>query len=326
MKRITGILLLIPVLAFAADNGPQDARIWLDKMAHAMKSLNYEGTFVHLQDNQVEAMRIYHGVDEQGEHERLLSLTGEAREIVRDNDVLRCILPDSRAVVVEKSRSRKYIPAALLEIGSKLGAFYDFKVLGMDRMVGMSAHVIGVMPRDPYRYGYRLWLDEKTGMLLKSDLVNEQGDVVEQLMFTNLMLHKKIPVHLLKPAISGRNFTWYKDSSKPETLNRKKEWKVTHLPAGFMMSMHQNHGLPMSKMPVEHFMFTDGLSSISVYIEKPEHVKEILKGASRMGAVNAYGTMVAGHQVTVMGEVPQAAVTMIGKSVQYVPAAGQRKE
>lgn len=320
IKRILALLLLVPVLALAADSSSEDARKWLDKMAYAMKSLNYEGTFVHLQDNQIEAMRIYHGVDEQGEHERLLSLTGEAREIVRDNDVLRCILPDSRAVVVEKSRSKHYIPAALLEIGSKLGSHYDFKVLGMDRMVGMTAQVVGVMPRDPYRYGHRLWLDEHTGMLLKSDLVNEQGEVVEQLMFTSLKLQKKIPMHQLKPAISGRNFTWYNDNSEAVTVGNKKAWSVTQLPAGFMMSMHQNHGLPTSKMPVEHLMFTDGLSSVSVFIEKPEHVKEILKGASRMGAVNVYGTMVAGHQVTVMGEVPQAAVVLIGESVRYSPA------
>lgn len=319
MKALIALLICWPLWALAGDAA--QARLWIDRMSNAMKTLNYEGTFVHFQNNQVEAMRIYHGVDDEGEYERLLSLTGAAREIIRDNDMLTCILPDSRSVVAEKSRPRQYIPQALVDAGSRLERFYQFRLLGKDRMVGMPARVLDIMPRDQYRYGYRLWLDEKTGLLLKSDLINEHGEAVEQMMFTSIRLLNRMPKRQLQPALIGKDFQWFSDHSSKtiEVMPEKKAWSVSSLPEGFMLSMYKDHGMPASKMPVEHLMFSDGLSSVSVYIEKPEQVREVLKGVSRMGAMNAYGTMVAGHQVTVMGEVPQAAVIMIGDAVQYNP-------
>ena len=126
--------------------------------------------------------------------------------------------------------------------------------------------------------------------------------------------------------ISGKNFKRFESSKKDlpfpeidESLVRKSEWKVAHVPGGFVMSMQKEHSLPTNRMSVEHMVFTDGLSSISVFIEKPDEAKEIFEGVSHMGAVHAYGTMIAGHQVTVVGEVPKAAVMIIGDSVQYNP-------
>lgn len=324
-KQLLFALLFYPVSVFSVDTSTEAIQ-WLEKMAVAMKTLNYEGTFVYVHKGQIESLKIIHRKDASGEQERLFSLNGAAREILRVNDTLTCILPDSRAVMVEKSRPKQYISPALLTITRKLGNFYEFMMLGEDRIANRSAQIIAVYPKDPYRYGYRLWLDKQTGILLKSDLVNAKGTALEQVMFTQMDILEHIPDSHLKPLISGENYQWFETTKQPvsstsedEQFLQKSGWKVAHVPGGFTMSMQKKHSLPTNKMPVEHMVFTDGLSSISVFIEKLQDAREILDGVSHMGAVHAYGTMVAGHQVTVVGEVPEAAVVIIGNSVQYNP-------
>lgn len=318
MRRWTAIVLLLLTFGAAAEEIPDQAREWLQRMVRAVKELNYEGVFVYAHGNQLESMRIVHGADGDGEHERVVSLNGAAREILRDDNVLTCILPDSRSVVVEKSRPKRFVPEQLLNLDEALSGLYEFQVRGTDRVAGRTARLLVIQPRDDFRYGYRLWLDEDTGMLLKSDLINTDGQVLEQMMFTELHIRDRIDQAQLQPSISGQGFKWYQPKeANVEPRENAKRWRVAELPPGFHMSMRAEHPMPMSAMPVEHLMYTDGLASVSVYIEQRGTVQEALNGASRMGAVNAFGVQVAGHQATVMGEVPRATVEMIARTLQY---------
>ena len=322
------ILLLVStgVVAASDETDTSDsARQWLDRMSHAIKTLNYEGTFVYIHDNQLEAMHIIHSHNEHGEQERLLSLAGSPREIIRDNDLLTCILPDASAVVVEKSRPKEYLPTGLHKITQSLKQYYRFSVIGDDRMAGRDAKIIQVQPRDPYRYGYGLWIDRQTDMLLKSDLLDEAGDAVEQVMFTNISIGEDIDSSQLKPTIDANGFKWFReDKTNDRAKESKSGWYVDKLPDGFKMGMKKKHAMPMDEMPLEHLMYTDGLSSVSVFIEKIEKGKPMLEGLSNMGAVNAYGTEVDGHHITVVGEVPKSAVKMIGDHVRYKPQPQSR--
>jgi len=319
-------LWIISVTVAVAEN---DATQWLQRMATAIKTLNYKGTFVYIHGRQVEAMTIVHKVDELGEREKLMSLNGAAREIIRDQNKLICILSDNKSVIIEKSRARKIIPDALLMISAKLRKHYRFVVIGNGRMTGRKAKIIAVEPRDKYRYGYRLWLDKRSAMLLKSDVINDKGQVVEQLMFTNLTIVKNIDDSALKPEVAHKDFKVFKQLKKARVQNAPKAWRVSRLPVGYKMKMYTTHDMRTSKMPVDHFVYTDGLSIVSVYIEKPSPDKSKQKGENRfligatsMGAINAYGREVAGYQITVVGEVPKASVMLIGRSVEYI---GSRK-
>jgi sigma-E factor negative regulatory protein RseB len=287
-------------------------------MSAAIKTLNYEGVFVYIHGKQMETMLIVHSNTEGVEKERLLSLAGAPREILRNNDRLVCILPDSQSVVVEKSRPKNYLPTGFQHVTSELKRYYNFSVVGKERMTGRQATVIEVHPKDPYRYGYQLWLDEDTGMLLKSDLVNENGEAVEQIMFTEINIKDEIPDEQLEPTISSQGYKWFKQDEQTEVGEIKdSQWEVMRLPAGYMQGMHETHGLPTSRMPVEHLMFTDGISSVSVYIEEMSKSKPMMKGFSQIGAVNAYTTIMSSHYVTVVGEVPKSAVKLIADSVRY---------
>jgi sigma-E factor negative regulatory protein RseB len=317
LRNLVAAWIVLFAFAATADSSEKQALALLERMSVAMKTLNYEGVFVFIHGKQMETMHIVHSNDNGIEKERLLSLAGAPREILRNNDRLICILPDSKSVVVEKSLPKNYLPTGLQHVTTELKRYYTFSVMGKERMTGRQAVMIDVHPKDPYRYGYHLWLDELTGMLLKSDLVNENGEAVEQVMFTQISIKDHIPEENLEPTISSKGFKWFKEDQQIKaTSKQQSRWTVMKLPAGYMQGMHKTHGLPTSRMPVEHLMFTDGISSVSVYIEEMNKSKPMMKGFSSIGAVNAYTTVMSNHYVTVVGEVPRAAVKMIADSVR----------
>lgn len=320
------VLLAAPALAQqqAADASAEQAREWLERMRQAVRDLNYEGTFVYRHRGQLETMRIIHRSSVAGERERLYSLNGAAREIIRDDSRVTCILPDDRAVVVDRRETQnpfaELVPADI----ERLGQHYRFAVLGDGRIAGRDAKSIAIWPRDEFRYGYRFWIDRETGLLLASNLFNELADPVEQLMFTSLSTPEEIPDEHLEPSINGEGFTWYREQrlpAKPEpTTLESAGWTAERLPPGFELVAAEARALPAGERPVTHLLYSDGLATVSVYIE-PRGNLQPFKGHSRMGAVNAYGRTVAQHQVTVVGEVPAATVEFIGQAMR--PDHGQ---
>jgi len=179
---------------------------------------------------------------------------------------------------------------------------------------------VEINPKDLYRYGYRLWIDESSNLLLKSELVDSQGAVLEQMMFTQIEIVDEIPDAMLKPAISGESFTWHGDDEKIEKDGEiDRSWQVANMPSGFVVSARYKQQMPNSSQPAEHVIISDGLASVSVYIEPFNAESQSFVGASRMGAVNIFGLIQQDHQVTVVGEVPMSTVEMISKSIRYVP-------
>ena len=157
-----------------------EVKALLERMAEAVRVLDYQGTFVYLQNNQLEALEIEHRRGESGTRERLFSLNGSAREVVRDGATVTCILPDLDSVLVDQRVAQGSFPD-LLGIGiDELAENYRFEWLGHDRVAGRAAQVVAIVPRDNLRYGYRLYLDRDSGLPLKLDLMDEAGDPVEQ--------------------------------------------------------------------------------------------------------------------------------------------------
>jgi sigma-E factor negative regulatory protein RseB len=309
-------LLFLPLLAFASDHHAQ-VQEWLKKMHTAAHTLNYEGTFVYGQKDQLSSMRIIHSASDKEEKERLVSMDGSGREVIREGDSVTCILPDTKTVVVEKSRPASQFPPMFPTSIERLTPNYNFKVVDGSRVAGRKTQKIVITPKDNMRYGHHLWVDKETGLLLKTHLLNEKSNKLEQFMFTQINFFDQIPASWLMPAVSGKDFNWYEAQNPESNIEKKKSsWKVDALPKGFMPDMQRKHMTPSNSMPVEHMVFTDGLSSISVFIEKDADKKDNLMGSSRMGAVHAHGHKINGYQVTVVGEAPLTSIKMISQSVK----------
>jgi len=304
--------------AFATDGTtPQSARQWLDSMSGALQTLNYDGTFVYLHDNRLEAMRIVHQVSPGGEKERLIALTGSAREVLRDEKVVTCIMPDNKSVMVGQSRPRQPFPDVPEDLDS-LSPYYQLRDAGEDRIAGLMTRVIDITPRDKYRYGYRFWIDATNFMLLKFELKDVDGMAIEQVMFTDLKVGERIDPATLEPSLTGEGYNWFRQENStgdPAVNPVRPEWTVTLLPAGFKMTDSQRRQVRQGGEHAEHMVFTDGLATVSVYVEKVMANETAFTGLSNRGAMNAFGSVLGDYQVTVVGEVPAATVQSVARSV-----------
>ncbi len=292
---------------------------WLERMVQAAHQLNYTGTFVYQQGGSLQTMQIIHAVDDDGEHERLVSLSGPPREVIRDHDKVTCILPEDSSMVVEQAGRPRSFPLIEPSLIEPLRQHYDFKLRGSDRIAGLNGRHIAIIPRDQYRYGQNIWLAEDSGLLLRAEVLDEEGGIVEQVMFTSLELRDQIPPQMLAPQTENPGRILELDGKQEKLLSpdERVRWQVTMLPSGFKQDMERLHYLPNKSEPVEHHLYSDGLASVSVFIEKSDdEVTGDFTGSSRMGGVNAYGRRLNGHLVTVVGEVPLLTVKQIAESIE----------
>jgi len=278
--------------------------------------LNYDGVFIYQRGQQLEAMRLIHKSGQSGEYERLVSLTGAAREIIRDNESVTCIFSDDKAVVVEKSRPDKLMIGLLPEPIELISQYYSFAVTGEDRVTGRNSWIVNISPKDMHRYGYQLWVDKDSRLLLKSQLKNKSGILLEQIMFTQLSVLDFIPEERLQPSISGANYTWHRgDSAAPDKSEASHQWQVSWMPKGFALSHHEKQSMSSSEVMVDHLIFTDGLAMVSVFIEKNQAQMESVSGHSNMGGVNTFVRFANGYQFTAVGEVPRITVRKMANSI-----------
>jgi sigma-E factor negative regulatory protein RseB len=320
--QIQGLLWALPFalavgIAQADEGGSDDPFQWLKRMGEAARTLNYQGTFVYRQGSLLDTLRFIHRVDAEGEKERMISLNGVAREVIRDAKEVTCILPDHHSVVVERIGRNGLLPKDFRAAEAGLDAHYRFTLGGEDRVAGRMARGVNIQPKDAYRYGYRLWLDDDTALLLKSEVLGSNGATLEQILYTSIDIGADIPDDLLEPSATGEGYTWHtsgQDGGVSDT--GEAVWETPWLPAGFSLRHRDHNPLPNQSARVQHMLFSDGLASFSLYIERLEGDKEPFRGDSRVGAMNAFGTVVDDYQITVVGEVPQDTVERVGRAVR----------
>ena len=303
------------VLGLAACHAAaQDAQQWLDRMTRAVEELSYQGTFVHLMGDEVETLQIVHLNDDGRVSERIVSMDGAGREIIRHEDMIHCILPDRRIVLLEERREVSPLVSALPAFSEGLQQHYELALLSSERVVEREAQVVAIHPRDEFRYGYLLWLDSETAMPLKSQLRDEQGRTVEQMVFTQIDFRDDIPASALEPTIDAEGFEWI-TAPQATQIEEALQWRASELPDGFTLSVATQTRMAGSESPVEHLVYSDGLATISVFIERPNIETEVADGFSRVGSANAFSHSLSGRQVTAVGEVPMRTVEVIATSI-----------
>jgi len=297
-----------------------EANRLLSRMEQAARTLDYEGIFVYQRGEQLDTMRIAHQVRNGIVRERLLALNGAPREIIRTDHEVRCYLPDESSVMVEHRRAdNRSFPALLPESLSAIENNYRLKTGKEGRIAGRTARPVTIKPRDGFRYGYQLWADTQTGLLLKASLHDDTGAVIEQYQFTSLNVGKPLADSELEPLNPGKNFDWQRPEAA-QASTPSNTWQAAELPAGYTLIKQQLRQFPGRKHPVQHLVFSDGMSIVSAFIEPiREDTKAFVTGLSHMGAVHVYGRIHEKDQITVVGEVPAAAVNMIGQSLAPSP-------
>jgi sigma-E factor negative regulatory protein RseB len=307
MKRVVelplpvrlGMFLMLALLAqtSSGDEVTQRASDLLQRMAEALSSLNYEGTLVYSHDNRLEALHLVHRYQEGEVQERLLSLSGPVRAVTRERDRVMCVLPDGHPISVKRPAGAGGLLNTDGIAPAQLVDYYRIEIQGIARVAGRETEVVGIIPRDDLRYGYRFYVDQETFLPLKSDLIDRNGESLEQLMFTSITVDPDAPtVPSSAPAAGVRG--------APATRVEGR-WRFDERPPGFQLVSHGVMDHP-SGVAVEHFLFTDRLSAYSVYIEAD--TRDGLTGSTHIGAVHAAGRQADGYQITAVGEVPSETV------------------
>lgn len=321
-QQISACLVLLGLLVSSVSlaDSPTGGRDMIRAMSTAMQGLNYSGSFIYAHDDELESMQIIHSNDNGIEREKLISLNGEAREIVRNAESVICIWPGSKSVAVSEATPRTPFPAFEPEQLEQLEKLYKFKHRGTDRVAGRDALVVDIKPLDSYRYGYRLWIDAETYLMLRSVMRDNSGNVIEQVMFTHVEYPESIQSSMFSPSAEGERQEWLVDFDKPllppaEPIEGIPGVDKLTVPAGFTLMSDKVLVLPENSS-VRRVMYTDGLASLSVFVAPTGgNAQSELLGLSGMGAVHAYGVMHNNWHITVVGEVPKPTVMMMGESL-----------
>jgi len=295
-----------------------DAAQWLERMSAAMSQMTYQGTFVYLQGDEVEIMRITHVSDEQGVREHLVSISGLRREILRDSNGVRWVQGEDLQVMEDSAFARSFFPEIPLGQSDQASASYRLELGSSERIAGHTGRKLKVIPKDKYRYGYTFWLEERSALLLKWELLDSDNQRLAKLMFTDLRLGSEVDVKELESTSQLKEYKIL-ESSLPSgngLSHGSPRWKPSELPTGFHLTAHRRYMEQQNQKIFEHLVYSDGLAAISVYVESAgSDALDQETGISRLGTTHAYSRVTDGVLITVVGDVPAITVRSIGNAV-----------
>jgi sigma-E factor negative regulatory protein RseB len=303
----------------AADAGERSAAQWLQAIEQAARTQQYRGMYVYTQGDKMRASRVVHAFEAGVVSERVQPLDGPLREVLRHGDNVECIYHDQKRVVVDEFGTAGRFPSLGSAAPDEILAHYAMALDGTERVAGVSCQVIQLKPLDDVRYGYRLCVDPVAGLMLRVRTHDATGATIEQLAFTELQLGERIDPASLRASWSTAGWTRERRAAMPVDLAQR-GWTLAP-PPGFSLqrevSRHLGAGVDGADRETLQAVVSDGLASVSVFIEHGVESPPPTDLARRHGPTSAFIRRVGDATVTVIGEVPPATVTAIANSVAF---------
>lgn len=288
-----------------------DARAWITRLHEAARARNYQGTLVVSTATSVSSSRVAHFSEGDQQYERVEALDGEARSMLRHNEVVHTLWPRARVAVVEQRGARVNFPALSVGAG-ELGVFewYEMRPLGIDRVAGFEADVVVLKARDGWRFSQRLWAERQSGLLLRADILAPNGQMLESSAFSELVLGGKArPAVVLEPLRQLDRYRVLRPAVLPTTLDNE-GWQLNpdRTPRGFRQVQCAKRTLDPNAGPnapvVLQSIYADGLTHVSLFVEPFDAKRHQAEAAGAIGATHTLTTRRDDHWVTVMGDVP----------------------
>jgi len=304
----------------APSSTAKKATEWLERIAKSARELSYTGVFVHQTSDGSNTSRITHMLDRQGnEHEKIETLDGPLREVVRRNEEMFCYQPDEKTVRVDRRATGRFFPSLITGNPAALADSYNVRLGPTERIAGHDCQWIILEPRDAMRYKQKLCAELSTGLLVRARMYNERNQLLEQFMFTQLDVTGTPSKLSLRSQFEDKG--WQRDYAIKNNLKATDTgWQVGNLPAGFRKITEMVRTLSgrkeSQKESISQLVYSDGLLHVSVFVvpNAGASVQPINRRADG-SPINMAVRPVNDYQVTVMGEVPMAAVQAIADSV-----------
>ncbi|MBA4265659.1 MAG: transcriptional regulator [Comamonadaceae bacterium] len=293
---------------------------WLTRMHDASRRRAYIGTLVVSAGSSMSASRIWHVCDGNQQMERVDTLTGAPRTTVRHNNEVITFAPDSKTAWVEKRESLGLFPDLLRTPDNLIPDFYTVQATGLERVAGHKADVLEIRARDKLRFGYRIWSEKDTGLVVKLQTLDGHGQVLEQVAFTELQLDAPVSMDKLSKFMkSTRGYEVHRPVLR-KTTPEAEGWRLKELVPGFQsMSCHTRESADASGVtshPMQ-WVFSDGLASVSLFVEPYNEQQHLEEKASVIGATHSLTRRLGQHWVTALGEVPHTTLLLFAKSLEY---------
>jgi sigma-E factor negative regulatory protein RseB len=351
-------LLLFAVVSVRAEGEPpvqtfppipeQSPEALLQRMTEAQRLVEYEGTLVYLHGGELATLRIAHRIDNGLSQESLLALSGPIRAVARNERGVTCMLSGARSFSVPRAHHGSALLRSVPRDFERIREHYLLQMLGQSRVAGRDTDVVGIVPLDEYRYGYRFFVDRQAGLPLKIDLMDDKGDPIEQVMFTNIeIFDADDPANAraglaTEPSIEPERLSSPAASGGEPSVEHSPGWRLTAMPPGFDVVSRSAQPAPETRPGdvsderpdrpadrpgdspggehlagpnaieasiLEHLVVSDGIATVSVYVEPG--AENGLDGVMRMGAITAVGSRIGAHHATVVGEVPERTARML---------------
>ncbi|MCB5184800.1 MucB/RseB C-terminal domain-containing protein [Methylobacillus gramineus] len=315
MKRfLLACLLAAPIAIVHAEQ--EDPWQVLQKAAQAAHDLSYKGVFVYQSGENVKSVQVTHMNYGQGEYARVVVLDGIPREMLSQGSDVVIFSPKNEKVIMEKRRAHNLFPAVLPTAVDNIKASYRARIGGIERVAGRDGRVVFLDPKDRLRYAYKFWADREYGLLLKSLMLNEQSQMLEQMTFSQIDMLENQDMDWFHPNVDhGKHYILEEGNAQP--AQEVAEWAVGALPAGYRKVQQVTRMVPGKPSPVTQVIFTDGLASVSLFIEPLTKGTRPKIGQTAKGATNFYANVANGYQILVVGEVPAVTVAQIGSAVSF---------
>jgi sigma-E factor negative regulatory protein RseB len=300
-------MVLAPQPMSATDSVPQrSVGDWLLRMHQASTKRAYIGTFVVSAGGSMASARIWHVCDGEQQMERVESLTGAPRSTFRHNDQVLTFLPENRVAVSERRESLGLFPNLLQAVDSSIAQFYSVRELGHERVAGLDADVLELQARDGFRFGYRIWSERKSGLVIKVQTLDAQLRVLEQAAFSELQLDAPVSMNRLLQMMSHTEGYQIERPEMVKTTAEGEGWVLKRGVPGFKpMSCYRRQAAGVAApRGMLHWIFSDGLATVSLFAELAESGRQVQAGSTALGATHTLTRRIGDWWLTVVGEVP----------------------
>jgi sigma-E factor negative regulatory protein RseB len=306
----TGLLLGSPASSQTGSSGQTSTRTvneWLSRMHEASRQRAYTGTLVVSAGASMSASKIWHVCDGSQQMERVDTLTGTPRTTIRRNSEVITFEPETKTAFVEKRESLGMFPELLRAPSNLIPQFYAARETGIQRVAGHLADMVEILPRDELRFGYRIWSERQTGLVVKLQTLGEQGAVLEQMSFSELQLNAPVSMDKLQKLMKDtRGYEVHKPLLKKTTAEAE-GWRLKEAVPGFTAMSCHTRDVGTSQAPGTapmQWVFSDGLASVSLFVEPFDAQRHGQEKTAAVGATHSFSKRVGDHWLTVLGEVP----------------------
>lgn len=302
-----------PASAPAADRGVNE---WLMRMHEASRFRSYAGTFVvSSSSGAMSSARIWHAGDATQQVERVEVLTGAPRSTFRRNDEVLTFLPEHRLVKAERRESLGLFPALLKSSDSSIAEFYSARRVGAERVAGFDADVVQLAPKDNLRFGYRVWSEKKSGLVVKLQTLDADGTVLEQAAFSELQLDTPLRAEKLARMMQPPAGWRVERAAVIKTDAAAEGWGMRGAVAGFKpMSCYKRPAVAPDG--AIQWIFSDGLASVSLFVEPFDGQRHTQEGLFAAGATQTLTRRIESWWLTAVGEVPPQTLRSFAQSLE----------